>query len=61
MRLPKEFKFEGSEIYIKRIGRHVILTPKDDPWESLICSLDKFTDDFMSERNQPFIEERDKL
>lgn len=22
-------------------------------WETLICSLDKFSDDFMAERNQP--------
>ena len=39
VRLPKQFKFQGSEVYIKRIGRNVMLIPKDDPWESLISSL----------------------
>jgi virulence-associated protein VagC len=31
VRLPKQFKFQGTEVYIKRIGRNVILIPKDDP------------------------------
>jgi antitoxin VapB len=34
VRLPKEFKLGGSEVYIKRVGRNVILTPKDNAWES---------------------------
>jgi len=59
VRLPKEFKFEGNEVYIKRIGRNVILIPKDDPWESLLSSLSKFSDDFMAERVQPSVEDRE--
>jgi len=50
VRLPKQFKFQGTEVYIKRIGRNVILIPKDDPWESLISSLNDFSDDFMAKR-----------
>ena len=46
VRLPREFNFEGKEVYIKRVGRHVILIPKDDHWDGMINSLDKFTDDF---------------
>jgi len=59
VRLPKQFKFEGSEVYIKRIGRNVILIPKDDPWESLMSSLDKFSDDFMADRDQPVLDRRE--
>jgi antitoxin VapB len=59
VRLPKEFRFDGVEVYIKRIGRQVILIPKDEPWESLMSSLDRFTPDFMSERVQPPIEKRE--
>ncbi len=61
VRLPKESKFEGTEVYVKRIGRDVILIPKDDPWESLLNSLDHFSDDFMSERVQPSLEDRERL
>jgi len=61
VRLPKQFKFQGSEVYIKRIGRNVMLIPKDDPWESLISSLDKFSEDFMSDREQPAGDKREIL
>jgi antitoxin VapB len=59
VRLPKEFKFVGKEVYIKRIGRNVMLIPKDDPWESLLGSLDEFSDDFMAKRVQPELDERE--
>jgi len=61
VRLPKEFKFQGNEIYIKRIGHNVLLIPKDDPWESLVSSLDQFSDDFMAEREQLPAENREGL
>jgi antitoxin VapB len=61
VRLPKEFSFHGSEVYVKRVGPDVILIPKDDPWESLTSSLESFTADFMSERVQPKAEGRKKL
>lgn len=61
VRLPKKFNFEGKEVYIKRVGRNIVLIPKDDPWESLRSSLKKFSSDFMSERSQPLTEERERL
>ena len=61
VRLTKQFKFQGTEVYIKRIGRSVILIPKDDPWESLIGSLNDFSDDFMTKREQPVIDKRKVL
>ena len=61
VRLPQEFRFEGKEVYVKRVGRNVILIPKDDPWESLITSLNQFSDDFMSDRPQPVQESRKDL
>jgi antitoxin VapB len=59
--LPREFQFKGTEVYIKRIGRMVILIPKEDPWEPLMNSLDQFTDDFMAERLQPAMAERESF
>ena len=53
VRLPKEFRFSGKDIFIKKIGKMVVLFPKDDPWAFLASSLDKFTDDFMDSRDQP--------
>ena len=47
VRLPKDCRFEGKEVYVKRVGSAVILYPKDDPWALLRESLDEFPDDFM--------------
>jgi antitoxin VapB len=53
VRLPKAFRFSGTDVYIKKVGKMVILLPKDDPWSSLVDSLDQFSEDFMAERAQP--------
>jgi antitoxin VapB len=53
VRLPKEFRFEGDEVFIKKTGNAVMLIPTTHSWDSLLNSLDKFTPDFMTERNQP--------
>ncbi len=53
VRLPKAFRFEGEQVYIKKVGNAVVLMPYDDPWQIMWDSLDKFSDDFMLERNQP--------
>lgn len=53
VRLPKEFRFEGEEVFIKRVGEVVVLIPYHEPWQSLFDSLDQFSDDFMVDRDQP--------
>src|SRR6185312_9568149 len=50
VRLPKEFRFAGDEVLIKRVGSAVVLLPKAKSWDTLIQSLDKFPADFMSSR-----------
>ena len=53
IRLPKEFRFEGNEVGIKKIGDMVLLMPVNETWSSFIESLDMFSDDFMVfERNE---------
>lgn len=61
IRLPKEFRFSGDDVYINKIGKIVILIPKEDPWSVLVNSLDQFSDDFMEDRNQPFQNNREGL
>ena len=61
VRLPKELRFSGSDVFIKKIGKMVVLLPKDDPWAPLIESLAQFTDDFMETREQPDQPSRDSF
>ena len=60
VRIPKEFHIDFSELFIKKIGSSIILTPKESNWENLERSLSEFSDDFMREgRIQPAMQERE--
>lgn len=61
VRLPKEFRFDGEEVFIKKIGNGVMLIPVTHSWDALLGSLDKFSADFMDERAQPEQEAREEL
>ena len=61
VRLPKECRFDGKEVFVRKYEDIVILFSKKSPWAPLVNSLDKFTDDFMAERNQPAEQERSGL
>ncbi|WP_414518717.1 antitoxin [Nostoc sp. PCC 9305] len=56
--LPEDFQLTGTEVYIKKIGNAIVLIAKDNAWESLIDSLENFSDDFMTTRDQPVIDTR---
>ena len=53
VRLPKEFRMSGSEVYIKKQGEAIILLPKEKSWNTFFDSLNHFAKDFKIERNQP--------
>lgn len=57
--LPEGFQLIGNEVYIKKIGTAIVLVNKENPWESLFTSLEQFSDDFMSTRNQPPLDVRE--
>ena len=61
VRLPKDCRFDGSDVYVKKFQGVVILFPKDNPWGPLLDSLEHFTDDFMDDREQPPPQKRDPL
>ena len=61
VRLPKEFRFKGDEVFIKKSGSAVVLIPLVNSWDSLIGSLDKFTKDYMTERGQPKQQKREAI
>jgi antitoxin VapB len=61
VRLPKEFRFEGEDVFIKKRGNTIILIPVNNPWKSLINSLTMFSEDFMATRDQPTQQDREDL
>ncbi len=61
VRLPKEYRFRGDRVFIKRMGNAVVLIPYQDSWRTLIESLELFSADFMETREQPPAERRAEL
>ena len=59
VRLPKDFRFKGKEVFIRREGSKVILSEKPDSWDEFFLSGNRPTPDFMQEREQLDLEERD--
>lgn len=53
IRLPKEFRFKGKEVYIRKEGNNVIISPIDDSVDRLWKTINSQSDDFKIERNQP--------
>ncbi len=50
VRLPKECRFDGQEVYIRKEGDQVILSPRPTSWQDFFESTLRPSDDFMEER-----------
>lgn len=61
VRLPKEYRFTGTEVVVKHFGNGVLLLPADDPWQTLQAGLDAFEPGFVLEREQPNTQQRDEI
>jgi antitoxin VapB len=61
VRLPKEYRFSGEEVVIRRLGNAVVLLPKDDPWQVMFDTVREFPGDFVIAREQPPVQERESV
>ena len=64
VRLPKEYRFAGTEVYAQKIGDTVMLVPKEKAWETFMEGVNGFTDDYfkaMDNRKDEIQAEREIL
>ena len=61
VRLPKNLRFEGSEVVVKKIGDMVLLFPKKYSAARLKALLASFDKDFAIERELPERRSRSKV
>ena len=62
VRLPKDFRFEGTEVRIRRRGNAVILEPLADDWAWLDALVDTLDADFVeAATEQPGQQDRPAL
>ena len=64
LRLPKEFRFNGSEVYVQKLGDSLIIVPKDKEWDTFLEGIKGFTDDYfeaLESRHDDLPPERETL
>ena len=57
VRLPKECRFPGNEVGIRKVGNIAILFPIDQAWETFIDGLNSFSDDFLADGRELQLEQ----
>jgi antitoxin VapB len=59
IRLPKEFRVNADEVYLKRTPEGFLVIEKD-PWETFFEGVHELSDGFMKKgRQQPPVQQRD--
>lgn len=61
VRLPKQYRFSGSEVAVKHVGNGVLLLPIDDPWQILEAGLEAFEPGLQLSREQPETQLREPI
>ena len=60
VRLPRDFRLPGDEVYIKNVGDMIMLIPNKSRMKIMFEGIEEFVSDFEIDRKQKF-EKRDKL
>jgi len=47
VRLPKEFQFSGHEVFIRRVGDEVVLSPRPSDWSAYLDDGPVASESFM--------------
>jgi len=58
VRLPKEFQFAVAEVFIRKQGDDVILSPRPKDWSALLSSDAAASDEFMKNVEKLPVQER---
>jgi len=61
VRLPKECRFGGDEVCLRKIGDLVVLFPCDKDWEIFMQGIDTFSEDFTVDRLENPPQDREPL
>jgi len=61
VRLPKGYRFVGTEVVVKHFGNGVLLLPVDNPWQTLKAGLAAFEPGFILTREPPDVQTRAEI
>ncbi len=59
VRLPKEYQFSTDEVFIRKEGEDVILSPRPSNWDAYLENAPVASDDFMEDVEDLPVQERE--
>jgi antitoxin VapB len=59
VRLPKEFQFSTDEVFIRKVGEDVILSPRPRDWQAYLDNAAVASDAFMDDVEDLPVQERE--
>jgi antitoxin VapB len=59
VRLPKEFQFKTHEVFIRKVGKDVVLSPRPLDWSSYLAEAPVASPDFMEGIEDLPVQERE--
>lgn len=59
VRLPKQYQFSTDEVFIRKDGENVILSPKPRDWRAYLASAPAASDRFMADVEDLPVQERE--
>lgn len=59
VRLPKDFRFDCDEVYVRKQGDEIIISPKAPSWDFFFDQQSAFGEDFLPDREDSSPQDRD--
>jgi antitoxin VapB len=60
VRLPKDFQFKTDEVYIRKEGAEIILSPRPTDWTTYMTDTPPASDSFMENIDDLPVQEREE-
>lgn len=59
VRLPKDFRFDCDEVYVRKQGNGIIISPNRPTWDDFFDQESAFDDGFLTDREDTPPQDRD--
>jgi antitoxin VapB len=59
VRLPKAFRFDCDEVYVRKHGEEIIISPKKSSWDDFFKQKSAFGEDYLPDREDEAPQDRD--
>lgn len=59
VRLPKEYRFDCDEVFVRRQGEDLVISPKMSTWDDFFEQPSAFDEHYLADREQGDPQDRD--